>query len=230
MKQPDFTFELKSGRKTKAVFTINHGLMIRKYHWDRDAQLKKSGEFLEFLFNEGLKGPLQLDLQEGILDYHKDEEFNKWLEDSPKLFSKLNNRQIEFTNVNLLENLKKDLASELPNMDLQILSLLKSLGTLDNLWHGFYYFEKFLIKILQLYSLKDIVSIYSKYQDDKLIILGAGYYLCHPMYIEKISSQIHLLTRESIKTIELAFENINYTLGLELIRELLEKKRIANIA
>ncbi|WP_265956199.1 hypothetical protein [Galbibacter sp. EGI 63066] len=215
----DYAIELLNDEEPQSAIGFHHGISIRCNQWTGDADLKYADELLQFLYDLGLKEPLE----EKKLDYERarksKEESNNWLMNSPKSFSNYWNEINDFDN-SYFPLLINDLKKEYADKNSLIVALLRSFGTSKDLWNAYPIYESISQKILNEYELQEIIDAFLISDKDLVTRIGLGRYIFSWDFREEIKKHQNKLNKELIELLYEAFETINDLKGMESIKKI----------
>ncbi len=203
----DYAIELFSKNEIIATVGYHHGTSIRYDNWCGDAELEFAEELLQFLFNLGLRKPLeqyQFDNELAIEGCRREE---IWLINSPKCFSNYRDEINGFED-DYLTNLIEDLEFEIPEIENQILALLKSFGTSENLWSGYPIYETISQKILDAYNFSDIINAFENSDKEHITGIGLGRYIFSYEFRSELKKNSHIISSDLLNDIEKAFDSL----------------------
>jgi hypothetical protein len=218
-----YAIELHSGNEIPATIGFHHGISIRYDGWNSDVELAKSEELLHFLFDLGFQEPLQERINESKRYEKQKNEDEKWLSNAPKCFAKYWNEMNDFDD-DYLSSLLDDFNAEIPERDLQIISLLKIFSVSQNLWTAYPIYEKVPETILTNYSLQEILLAYNNSEKSRRTQIGLGRFLCSFRFRKDRKKQIKLIPQSVIDEIRQVFTATNQKEGLQKIEKLQKEK------
>ena len=219
----DYAIELIVDKKINATLGFHHGVSIRYDSWYGDSELAKRDELLEFLAQHGLTKPLTERLEE-----KRNMEANriierKWLDNTPKCFSKY------WTEINSSDNsylnfLIADLNREIPKVENQIIILLQTFGETENFWTYYPIYEELPNEILKTFDIKKIISVYLQSDRNYQTREGLGRFLCSFKFKKIRKKHLKDIPKEVIDDLEKCFESRGELRGINEIFRLRNEK------
>ncbi|GGP05260.1 hypothetical protein GCM10010992_20750 [Cloacibacterium rupense] len=218
-----YAIELYSNKDIKATIGFHHGVSIRYHYWDGDAELAKSDELLNFLAEQGLTKPLYERIEEKRNMEADRIAQRKWLDIAPKCFQKYWT-QICSMDSSYFVPLVKDINSEIPDRQQQIITLLQTFGKTENFWTAYPIYEELPNDILKTFETEEIIKAYLNSDRNYKTRKGLGRYLCSFEFKKTRKKYLKHITTEVIDELEKCFDNIGEKRGINEIFSLRNEK------
>lgn len=218
-----YAIELYTGNRIQATIGFHHGVSIRYYNWNGDAQLAKSDDLLSFLAQQGFSKPLNDRIAEKRnMEKDRMQESN-WLDTAPKTFSNYR-AQINSLDRSFFASLVNDLNQEIPDRNKQIIALLQTFGHTDNFWTAYPVYEKLPYDILTTFETIEIIAAYLDSDRNYKIRKGLGRFLCSFEFKKIRKKQLNHITQEVIDDLEKCFKHLNEQRGINEMAKLSRDK------
>ncbi|UPK72871.1 hypothetical protein [Chitinophaga filiformis] len=218
-----YAIELYSHNNLKATIGFHHGVSIRYYKWNGDAELAKIDNLLTFLAEQGFTAPLaeRIEAKRNMEPDRVAE--RKWLEVAPKCFRKYR-EQINGLDEDYYPSLISDLNLEIPDKRKQIIALLQTFGKTDNFWTAYPSYEELPKKILCTFEIKDIIETYILSDRNYKTRKGLGRLLCSFEFKKNRKKHLKYITQEVIADLEKCFTWLGDKAGINEISKLKNDK------
>lgn len=218
-----YAIELYSQNQIEATIGFHHGVSIRYHKWNGDAGLAKKDDLLTFLSDLGFTKPLEDRLKEKRNMEADRIAARKWLDIAPKCFKKYWT-QICSMDTNYFISLVKDLTIEIPDRQVQIITLLQTFGRTDSFWTAYPIYEELPNDILKTFDTEEIIKAYLNSDRNYKTRRGLGRYLCSFEFKKQRKRQLKYITMEVIDDLEKCFDNIGEKRGINEIFSLRNEK------
>ncbi|MBL7704203.1 MAG: hypothetical protein JNM21_01535 [Taibaiella sp.] len=212
----NYAIELHSEEALTATIGLHHGQSIRYDYWNSDAFLTRNEDLLIFLSEKGLEKPLEDRLKE--LKNKEAAQLTKvaWLQAAPECFKKYW-EQINHLNEDYIIPLSAELATEIPDKQQKIITLLQLFGKTDNLWADYPVYEECPNAILKTFEVSDIIQAYLNSERNYKTRKGLGRFLCAPDFKRTRTPHLKHLTEEVITDLERCFNYLGQKRGINEI-------------
>jgi hypothetical protein len=218
-----YAIELYDASTLRATIGFHHNVSIRYDKWNGDAALVKNQELLHFLAGLGFTQPLNEFTEEATRHKKDMAAENEWFHLAPKCFAKYRQQMSDFDN-SYFPSLLKDLQDEEPGKDQQITALLQTFGRSKNLWTAYPMYEEVPLKILQTFTLAEIINAYINSDRNYKTRRGLGRMLCAFDYKKTRKRHLKSMPQSVIDDIYKCFVAINDETGIARITKLNKAK------
>lgn len=221
----NYAIELHNKGELAATIGLHHGQSIRYDYWNSDAFITRNEDLLIFLSEKGLEKPLQDKLEERRKSEAYQVAERKWLEMSPKCFSKYW-EQVNFFNRDYIPALLQELDKEFPDKQQQMITLLQTFGQTES-WYSYPSYEELSNEILKTFEVSDIVKAYLDSDRNYRTRKGLGRFLCGFEFKKIRKKYLKFITEEVITDLEKCFSYLTDESGMEEIAKLkMERQKL----
>jgi hypothetical protein len=219
----DYAIELYTGDKLKDTIGFHHGTSIRYDAWNGDAELLKPDSLVQFLAEQGFTKILQERTERRREAAANEKARQRWLEIAPKCFEKHCQDMLPIF-PDHLPQLIHELDNEIPDRQSQIIVLLQTFATTNNLWTGFPIYEAIPKDILASFAIQEIVAAYLNAAKTMDIRKGLGRFLCFHDIKPKRKEYLQFIPWEVIEELEECFDSLGEKRGINEIFSLRNEK------